>query len=233
MGIVFDVVPPDVEGAISAAEDYKSGYNAATNTPDLDVTPIAGILKGDQYRVTVAGTFFTIPVEVEDVLTALVDNPTLETDWGIVQGNIHADDYLPKAGGTVSGNLIVQGLTLTASVQETATTAHTAVSANPESLDISDRTILQRQLRASTAEVFQMPNPATHNGRSFTLFLHQTNAPAVVATSATFTGVDWGEAGTFVVSNLNDKTDILQFMCQNNKWYGSALKGYTYVPPLP
>jgi hypothetical protein len=37
---------------------FKGGYDAATNTPDLDVAP-AAIQQGWTYVVTVAGTFFT------------------------------------------------------------------------------------------------------------------------------------------------------------------------------
>ena len=65
------------------------GYNASTNTPDLDASPIS-VIKGGTYHVTVTGVFFTINVEVGDALIALVDNPTLETDWLVLQTNLDA-----------------------------------------------------------------------------------------------------------------------------------------------
>ncbi len=66
----------------------KGPYNAATNTPDLDTTPIAGIKSGDSYNVSVAGDFFTEAVEVGDLLVACTDDPTMLSDWLILQGNI-------------------------------------------------------------------------------------------------------------------------------------------------
>jgi hypothetical protein len=37
---------------------FKGGYDAATNTPDLDVAPAGAIQQGWTYVVTVAGTFY-------------------------------------------------------------------------------------------------------------------------------------------------------------------------------
>jgi TRAP-type C4-dicarboxylate transport system permease small subunit len=36
---------------------FQGGYNAATNTPDLDSSPSSSIKKGWSYVVTVAGSF--------------------------------------------------------------------------------------------------------------------------------------------------------------------------------
>lgn len=68
--------------------DYKGGYNAATNTPDLDTTPIAGILKGDSYTVTADGLFFTEALEAGDLIVAEVDTPTVLADWTRVNKNV-------------------------------------------------------------------------------------------------------------------------------------------------
>lgn len=68
---------------------YKGGYNAATDTPSLDDgTPIPGIKTGWTYVVTTAGTFFTEPVEVGDMLIANIDNPTTLAHWNIINKNI-------------------------------------------------------------------------------------------------------------------------------------------------
>lgn len=77
-----------VDAAITLEKSYQGGYNAATNTPDLDTTPIAGILKGDVYDVTAAGNFFTEEVEVMDSLRATQDNPTLLSHWTVLQANL-------------------------------------------------------------------------------------------------------------------------------------------------
>jgi hypothetical protein len=73
----------DLTGGVTV----KGGYDAATNTPDLDTTPIA-ILQGDMYVVTVAGTFYTTPVAVGDMLIARVDSAAAEADWIIVEHNL-------------------------------------------------------------------------------------------------------------------------------------------------
>ena len=81
---------------VTTAVKFKGGYDAATNTPDLDSTPIA-TLTGDLYYVTVAGNFFTEAVEIGDVLIANIDNATTLADWTIVQSNLGA------ASETVAG----------------------------------------------------------------------------------------------------------------------------------
>lgn len=76
-----------VDNATTGALVYQGGYNASTNTPDLDTAP-SGINTGFTYTVTTAGTFFTTDVQPGDMLIAEVDNPTLEADWTIVNKNI-------------------------------------------------------------------------------------------------------------------------------------------------
>ena len=75
-----------VDAAVAGLLDYKGGYAASTNTPDLDSAP-SGILKGDSYTVTDAGTFFAVSVEAGDFLIANQDDPTLAAHWTIVQRN--------------------------------------------------------------------------------------------------------------------------------------------------
>jgi len=76
-----------VDNAVTGALIYKGGYNAATNTPDLDVTP-SGVVKGDTYTVTAAGNFFTEAVQVGDMLVAEVDSASTLADWTVVNKNI-------------------------------------------------------------------------------------------------------------------------------------------------
>lgn len=78
-----------VDNAVSSALTYQGGYNAATNTPDLDVTP-SGITTGDTYTVTADGNFFTEAVQTGDMLIANQNNPTLLSHWTVVQDNIGA-----------------------------------------------------------------------------------------------------------------------------------------------
>jgi len=67
----------------------KGAYNANTNVPNLDTTPIGTtISNGDVYTVEVAGNFFSEAVAPGDVLIANQDSPTLLTHWTRVNKNI-------------------------------------------------------------------------------------------------------------------------------------------------
>ena len=81
---------------------YQGGYNAATNTPDLDSSPSASIKKGWTYTVTADGTFFTEQVRVGDVLIAEQDAPTALADWTTVQNNIDLADLSTVGIGNVN-----------------------------------------------------------------------------------------------------------------------------------
>jgi hypothetical protein len=78
-----------VDARVASSVEYKGSYDAATNTPDLDLSPV-GVTTGDMYTVTVAGNFFTIAVEVGDVLIAEVDDPSTAADWTIVNKDLDA-----------------------------------------------------------------------------------------------------------------------------------------------
>ena len=67
---------------------FQGGYNAATNTPDLDSSPSSSIKKGWSYVVTADGSFFSEQVRVGDLLIANSDAPTALGDWTTVQSNI-------------------------------------------------------------------------------------------------------------------------------------------------
>lgn len=76
-----------VDNKTTGALVYQGGYDAATNSPNLDSTP-TGIAAGATYTVTVAGTFYSTPVQPGDMLIAEVDNPAVEADWTVVNKNI-------------------------------------------------------------------------------------------------------------------------------------------------
>lgn len=89
----------DLNTTIAGSLVYKGGYDAATNTPLLDATPIA-VTQGWTYVVTVAGTFFTEAVQVGDMIIAKQTNPTALTHWTVVNKNI---PDIVAASETVSG----------------------------------------------------------------------------------------------------------------------------------
>jgi hypothetical protein len=82
-------VDAEVAAAVASEMSYKGGYNASTNTPDLDTSP-SGVALGDMYTVTAAGTFFTTAVEIGDVLIAEAASATTEAEWTIVNKNLDA-----------------------------------------------------------------------------------------------------------------------------------------------
>lgn len=82
-GAVVDAIAT----ALVSAVKNKGGYNASTNTPDLDTAP-SGIKNGWMYTVSVAGTFFTVELKAGDVIIANQDDPTLVTHWTIVERNL-------------------------------------------------------------------------------------------------------------------------------------------------
>jgi hypothetical protein len=67
-------------------EHLKGGYDAATNTPDLDVAPAGTIQQGWTYVVTVAGTFFTEDVEAGDLISK--QNAPTTAHYTVVNKNI-------------------------------------------------------------------------------------------------------------------------------------------------
>jgi len=73
-----------VDNAVTGALVYQGGYDAGTNTPDLDTNPDSGITQGWTYTVTASGTFFTTLVAIGDLIIAETDSPTVEADWTIV-----------------------------------------------------------------------------------------------------------------------------------------------------
>ena len=90
-----------VDSVVVGALVFQGGYNASTNSPDLDSATNIAITKGWAYVVTVAGDFFTEAVEIGDLIIANEDmtasgGSTL-VKWTTVQNNIDL------ASNTVAG----------------------------------------------------------------------------------------------------------------------------------
>ena len=81
---------------------YQGGYNANTNTPNLDNTPTITINTGFTYTVTADGLFFTEQVRVGDVLIAENDAPTTLAEWTTVQNNVDLADASTVGIGNVN-----------------------------------------------------------------------------------------------------------------------------------
>ena len=96
-------------------------------------------------------------------------------------------------------------------------------------LAITAGTVLTATLTASTACVFTMPPLAA--GKSFVLYLKQ--APVTGNGTATFVPaaggiVAWPSATAPIITATAGKMDILSFVSDGFKWFGSAVQNFTY-----
>jgi len=87
--------------------EYKGGYDASTNTPDLDTASNIAIDKGDAYTVTADGLFFTEQVRVGDFIiaeTAIAAGAGGSlSDFTIVQSNVDLATAAATSGAAVKG----------------------------------------------------------------------------------------------------------------------------------
>ena len=90
-----------VDSSVAGQLVYQGGYNAATNTPNLDATPTITIKVGFTWTVTADGLFFGEQVRVGDLLIAEIDSPTVLADWTTVQNNIDLADLTTVGIGNV------------------------------------------------------------------------------------------------------------------------------------
>jgi hypothetical protein len=78
-----------VASKIASSVTLKGNYDASADSPSLDDgSPIAGIVAGDHYVVSVAGTFFTESLQAGDSIIAKQDSPTLIGHWITVNNNM-------------------------------------------------------------------------------------------------------------------------------------------------
>ena len=137
----------------------------------------------------------------------------------------------PVLSGSATGTYTLAGTpTISSPVLNTPTISgytETVVAigtvASAFTLVITAGTVLTATLTSATACTFTMP--AASAGKSFILLLKQPAAGT--ATTATFTGVKYGTAGTPVITAFVGRMDILTFVSDGTNWYGSAAQGYT------
>ena len=114
-----------VDSVIAGGLIYQGGYNANTNTPNLETPNPNSILKGWTYTVTVEGLFFTEQVRVGDLLIAEQDAPTTLQDWTTVQNNIDLATTSQIGIGNViqplAGETNLKGINVTYNKPGTAT----------------------------------------------------------------------------------------------------------------
>ncbi len=125
-----------VDDSVAGGLVYQGGYNAATNTPNLDSPPTGAVNKGFTYTVTADGLFFTEQVRVGDVLIAEIDTPTTLADWTTVQNNVDLADLTTVGIGNVNAGTGID----VSYASGTATVSLTAVAARSGSIAVPTST---------------------------------------------------------------------------------------------
>jgi hypothetical protein len=93
-----------INAAVANVGAFQGAYDAATNTPDLDVSPSAAIQNGWFWAVTVAGTFFSENVQIGDFIFANQDNPGATfANWTVIQSGQDIAGSGTTDGATVKG----------------------------------------------------------------------------------------------------------------------------------
>ena len=93
-----------INAAVANVGAFQGAYDAATNTPDLDVAPSAAIQNGWFWAVTVAGTFFSENVQIGDFIFANQDNPGATfANWTVIQSGQDIAGSGTTDGATVKG----------------------------------------------------------------------------------------------------------------------------------
>lgn len=198
-----------INSVITGALVYKGGYDASTNTPDLDVSP-SGVTQGFTYTVTVGGTFYSESVQPGDMLIAEVTNPSTVADWTIVNKNIP---------DIVSASTTEQGIVELATNTETQTGSDTQRAITPAGLSSRTATTTRTGLieLATQTEV----NTATDNTRAvtpLTMATYVNNAISGIIPVTTYSAtVGNGSSTTLsVVHNFNTKDVMVEVYDTSN-----------------
>ncbi len=150
----------DVAGLL----DFKGGYNANTNTPNL--TSGVGVLKGDYYVVTDAGSFYGQSLQIGDSLFANVDAPVTLAGWTLVQGN------------TVPATETVAGVIRIATQVETNTGTDDTIAITPLKLKNANY----------VAKKYTSPSTTVGGGTPVTITHNLNNANPIVSIKRDSTG---------------------------------------------
>jgi len=146
--------PVTVTGGVT----LKGDYNANTNSPDLDSSPISCIKKGDQYVVSVAGSFFTEAIQAGDSIISKQDCPTLLTHWIRVENNLIADPFAranhsgSQAASTISDfdTEVANNTTVAANTAKVTNATHTGDVTGSGALTIADNAVTLAKMAGGT-----------------------------------------------------------------------------------
>lgn len=218
---------------------YVGGYNAATNTPDLEAPAGGAVTQGDMYTVTANGDFFTEAVTIGDVLIAEVDDPAALTDWTVVENNIEdAADvaYNNGTSGLTATNVQTAIDELDATVDTiTSGSISAAGSYNPDvdfpSLDGQQRTITGTVTTNNTVNVVGSGTAFTTElasgdtlriggvDRVVDVITDDTNLTVTAAYTNSLAGAPAFKFGSVIAVPSN----TLYYVSQDGNFYGKAI----------
>lgn len=147
---------------ILESRGYQGGFDANTNTPDLE-TPGITIASGDNWDVTVAGTFTlddgTIALNVGDSIKAVVDNPVNVADWVHIVGTLSAASIKTQYESNADTNAFddaavtkLAGIENGATADMTGAEIKAAYEGEADAFDAADRTKLDNIEAGATAD---------------------------------------------------------------------------------
>ena len=179
---------------------FQGGYNASTNTPDLDSSPSSSIKKGWAYVVTVGGVFFTEKVEVGDFLFAQSDAPTALTDWVTVQNNVG----LATATTVGIGNVISSTLDDQLGIDVVYSSGTASLGLDIDGLTESGGTGSTAQ--ADDLLVFQDVSTTPNKNYKITV----ANLSTAINSSGALFSTGSGSASYFITHNFNTRNVIVE-----------------------
>jgi hypothetical protein len=191
----------DTQLAGSGVLIFQGGYNAATNTPDLDSNPSASIKKGWSYVVTADGSFFTEQVRAGDFLIANDDSPTALSDWTTVQSNIDLASLTQVGIGNVNAS--------TAAALDGLSVAYSSGTATI-GLDVANLTVLNATPASGDSLIIYDTSASQNKEITVANLLSGSNGDNTFATTISATGAVTHSLGTkdVIVQLYDTVTDL-------------------------
>ena len=183
---------------------FQGGYNASTNTPDLDSSPSALIKLGWFWAVTDTGDFFSEEVQPGDLIYANQDNPGATfANWTVVQSGQDIATAGANDGATTKG---VAGffnghfdVTSSGFVTSEIFSGGANVGIVPSAAAASANTYLQEDgsWSAPAGTIYQLPiaTSSARGGIKIGYSENGRNYPVELSSEKAFVNVPWTDSG--------------------------------------
>ena len=223
---------------IQLRRDTASNWTSAD--PTLAAGEFAIETDTDKYKIGDGSTAWTslgysslpsnvLPLTGGAMTGAITTNSTFDgvdiatRDAVLTSTTTTANAALPKAGGTMSGVLVMADQIVQKPVLKDIgeTTVANATSGSTDTIDLEDGNVHNETLTADCTFTFSNP-PASGTSGTFTLFLNQDGTGS---RTATWPGsVKWAGGTAPTLTTTASRTDILVFTTIDGgmKWYGAV-----------